>query len=214
MTSSCCHSKSGARFFSLFARNYRKRFQKKGLEPSEKQLMAGLEKVGFGSASILDVGCGVGQLHQLLLEQGAASATGIDLAPRMLAEAEDWANERGLADRVRYISGDFMELDDEIEPADICLLDKVVCCYPDAPGMLAKSLSNTRRVYALTYPRDRWFVRWFTRVWNFGFWLLRSDFRSFVHDPEQIENRIADDGFDKRFEDVTASWLTQVYVRS
>ncbi len=58
--------------------------------------MAGLEQVGYREASVLDIGCGVGHLHQTLLEQGASAAVGIDLAPKMLSEAKDWADERGL----------------------------------------------------------------------------------------------------------------------
>lgn len=102
MTCCCPHSRSGGRVFSFFARHYRKRFSKKGFEPSQQQLMAGLQLVGFADASVLEIGSGVGHLHLTLLEQGAKSATGIDLAPKMIEEAENWSKQRGLADRVQY----------------------------------------------------------------------------------------------------------------
>ena len=213
MSTCCCHAQSAGRFFSFFARRSRKRFKRKGFEPSQKQLMEGLEQVGYREASVLDIGCGVGHLHQTLLEQGASAAVGIDLAPKMLSEAKDWADERGLGDRVNYIEGDFMTLDQRIDNVDICLLDKVVCCYPDAQGLVQKSLAKTKRVYGLTYPRDRWFIRLGAEVIACLLWLIRSDFRSYVHDPVQIERWISGDGFEKRFEDQTAAWLTQVYVR-
>jgi SAM-dependent methyltransferase len=214
MPASCCHSESGSKFFSFFARSYRKRFEKKGLEESQKQLLAGLEQIGYSEATLLDIGCGVGHLHLSLLERGAGAAAGIDLSPKMLSEAKKWAEERGHGDNVNYIEGDFMEIDGDVAAADVCLLDKVVCCYPDAQGLINKSIAKTRRTYALTYPRDRWFVRLGTRVWNSMFWIARSDFRSFVHDPIQIENWIADYGLEKRFEDHTTAWLTQIYVRT
>ena len=213
MNASCCHSQSASRFFSFFAHSTRKRFEKKGFERSQKHLLAGLEQVGYEGASLLDIGCGVGHLHQSLLEQGARTATGVDLAPKMLSEAQTWADERGLGDRVSYIEGDFMELDDTVAAADVCLLDKVVCCYPDAQGLLQKSLVKTKKVYALTYPRNRWIVRLGARMWNFVLWLIRTDFRTFVHDPVEIENSILAAGLEKRFEDQTAAWLTQVYLR-
>ena len=131
----------------------------------------------------------------------------------MLSEAKIWADERGLGDRVNYVEGDFMTLDERIDNADICLLDKVVCCYPDAEGLIRKSLAKTKRVYGLTYPRDRWFTRLGAEAIAFLLWLIRSDFRPYVHDPVQIERWISDGGFEKRFEDQTAEWLTQVYVR-
>lgn len=213
MSTCCCHAQSARRFFSFFARRSRNRYKRRGFEASQKQLIEGLEQLGYRDATVLDIGCGVGHLHQTLLEKGARSAVGIDLAPKMLAEARDWAQQRGLSDRVRYIEGDFMALDD-IDNTDVTLLDKVVCCYPDAQGLVEKSLAKTKRMYGLTYPRDRWFVRLGVGVIACLLRLMRSDFRSYVHDPAQIERSITDNGFRKRFESQTAVWLTQVYQKS
>jgi magnesium-protoporphyrin O-methyltransferase len=197
----------------LFARRSRKRYKRKGFEASQKQLIAGLEQVGYRGTTVLDIGCGVGHLHQTLLEHGARAAVGIDLAPKMVAEAKDWAKQRGLSERVRYIEGDFMALNG-IDHADIALLDKVVCCYPDAKGLVEKSLEKTRHIYGLTYPRDRWFVRLGVGAMACLLRLLRSEFRSYVHDPVQIERWITGEGFHKHFEGQTTMWLTQVYEKS
>jgi SAM-dependent methyltransferase len=213
MGACCCHAQSAGRFFSFFARRSRKRYKRKGFEASQRQLIAGLEQLGYRGATVLDIGCGVGYLHQTLLERGARSAIGIDLAPKMLAEAGDWAEQRGLSERVRYIEGDFMTLDG-IDDADISLLDKVVCCYPDAQGLVEKSLARTKHIYGLTYPRDRWFIRLGVKAMAWLLWLMRSQFRSYVHDPVQIERWITEKGFHKRFEAQTAMWLTQVYEKS
>lgn len=210
----CCpHSNSASRFFSLFAHRYRKRFQRRGFERSQQQLFAGLRQADFVEASVLEVGSGVGHLHQTMLEQGADRATGIDLAPRMIEEAQQWARERGLSDRTHYLQGDFMELSDQIETADVTVLDKVVCCYPDADGLVHRSLAKTARVYGLTYPRDRWYVRAAVAVGAFGMRLLGSSFRPYVHDPVQVERWIAEAGFRKQYEARTLIWLTQVYAR-
>lgn len=213
MSASCCHSKSASRLFSLFARSSRRRAEKKGLESTQEQLLEGLAGIGYEDASLLEIGCGVGHLHQTLLERGARQAVGVDLAPKMLAEARSLAEDRGLTERTEYLEGDFIELGDAVEAADIALLDKVVCCYPDAEGLLDLTLEKTRRGCALTYPRDRWFVRLWMKAWNGTLWLLRSDFRTYVHEPATIERRITAAGFAKRYEDTTAAWLTQVYAR-
>jgi magnesium-protoporphyrin O-methyltransferase len=205
---------SAGKIFSFFARGSRKRLEKKGLEESQKNLVEGLKRVGFENATLLEIGCGVGYLHQSLLESGARNAIGIDLAAKMLAEAESRAADRELTDRVSYFEGDFLEIDDRIEQADICLLDKVVCCYPDAETLLHKTLAKTRHVCALTYPRDRWFVRLGTGLWNLVLWLVRSDFRTFVHQPAQLECWITDSGFEKNYEGSTTAWVSQVFVRS
>lgn len=212
---SCCcpHSKSGGRIFSFFARSYRRRFTKKGFEPSQMQLMAGLDQAGYNNASLLEVGSGVGYLHQILLEQGAASAIGIDLAPDMLKEAENWAREKGLADRTEYIQGDFIELLDQVKPAEVTILDKVVCCYPDAELLVKSSLAKTTRVYALTYPRNRWFIRVAVDISAIFLRLVGSDFRPYVHDPDNIESWILEAGFKKAYQAQTFIWLTQIYTK-
>lgn len=210
----CCpHSNSASRVFSLFAGRYRKRFQRRGFEPSQRQLLTGLRQADYVDASVLEIGSGVGHLHQTMLEQGAARAVGIDLAPRMVEEAQRWAEERQLAERVHYLQGDFMELDGQLDVADVTVLDKVVCCYPDADGLVHRSLAKTARVYALTYPRDRWTVRAAVAVGAFALRLVGSAFRPYVHDPRQIEGWIEEAGFRKQYEARTFVWLTQVYVR-
>jgi len=197
----------------MFARHYRRRFEKRGFEPSQKQLLQGLDRIGYQDASLLEIGCGVGHLHQSLLERGARTAVGIDLSPAMLKEARDWADERGLKDRSQYIEGDLMELADILEHADVTLLDKVVCCYPDADGLVHASLAKTRRVYALIYPRNLWYVRTGVALMNIFMWLIRSDFRTYAHDPAAIENWIQAQGFERRFQDKTFIWLSEIYVR-
>lgn len=212
---SCCcpHSKSGGRIFSFFARSYRRRFTKKGFEPSQQQLVSGLKQAGYQNASLLEVGSGVGYLHQVLLEQGGQNAVGIDLATDMLKEAENWANEKGLADRTEYIQGDFIELLDQVKPADVTILDKVVCCYPHAELLVNSSTAKTKRVYALTYPRHRWFIKLAMDIGAIGLRLIGSDFRAYLHNPDDIESWILDAGFKKTYQAQTFIWLTQIYTK-
>lgn len=212
---SCCcpHSKSGGRIFSFFARSYRRRFSKNGFEPSQVQLIEGLERAGYKDATLLEVGSGVGYLHQILLEKGAKTAVGIDLAPEMLEEAKNWALEKNLADRTEYIQGDFIELLDQVEPAEVTILDKVVCCYPHAELLVNASTAKTNRVYALTYPRNRWFIRAAVNISAIFLKLVGSDFRPYVHNPDKIEVWILNAGFKKQYQDQTFIWLSQIYTK-
>ena len=152
-------------------------------------------------------------MHQVLLQQGAKSAVGIDLAPDMLKEAQAWADEKNLTDRVQYIQGDFIELLDQVDNAEVTILDKVVCCYPFAELLINSSTIKTNKVYALTYPRNRWFIRVAMEVMAFFLKLSGSDFRAFVHKPNDIESWITDAGFKKTYQNKTFIWLTQVYQK-
>ena len=213
---SCCspHSRSAGRFFSWFARRYRRRFQRKGFEPLQRSLLEGIAQAGVRSATILEIGCGVGALHQYLLKQGAASAVGVDLAPRMIEEAEALAREYGLADRARYRVGDFVEEAGTFDPADVVILDKVICCYPDARRIVETSAARARRTYAYSIPRNRWYTRLSVSLTALAFRLLRSDFRPYVHDPEKIDAWLTAAGFARRYEARTVAWLARAYVRA
>jgi len=214
MSCCCCpHARSAGRLFSFFARHHRRRFEKKGFERSQRQLIEGIEGAGFDGASLLEIGSGVGHLHQTLLERGAQTAVGIDLAPKMITEAKRWSTERDLAGRTCYIEGDFVEIADDVEAADITILDKVVCCYPDADRLVHESLNRTRRVYALTYPRDRWHTRLAMKLGALAMWIGRSDFRSYVHDPTTIGGWIEAAGFRRCHQAQTWFWLTEVYEK-
>ena len=213
MNCCCPHTRSASRFFSFFAGRHRKRFEKKGFETSQMQLMEGLKQAGYQDAKILEIGSGVGHLHQTLLEQGARSAVGVDLAPKMIDEARHWAEERSLTDRTDYVEGDFVEIYPTLSNADVTVMDKVVCCYPDADGLVHATLIKTNRVYALTYPRNLWYVRALVGVMAWGMKVLGSDFRPYVHDPVLIEKWITDAGFGKQYQNHDPIWLTQVYVR-
>lgn len=175
--------------------------------------MTGLEQAGYQDAKILEIGSGVGHLHQTLLERGAASAVGVDLASKMIEEARRWAAERTLTDRTDYVDGDFMEIHPTLPDADVTVLDKVVCCYPDADGLVHASLAKTGRVYALTYPLNRWYIRAMMGLVALAMKIVRSDFRPYVHDPERIEKWITETGFDKHYQNNNMVWLTQVYVK-
>lgn len=212
---SCCcpHSRSASKCFSLFARRYRRRFEKRGFEPSQRQLLEGLARAGYRDKTLLEIGSGVGHLHQTLLERGAQRAVGIDLAPAMIEQARQWAKERNLSDRVAYLSGDFMEQTALIQPAQVTLLDKVVCCYPHAEALIEAALAKTTEVVALTYPRDKGYTRAGVALGAAFFRLVGSAFRPYVHDPVRIEQWICEAGFEKLYEQSTVIWLTQVFRR-
>lgn len=213
MTSCCAHNRDTGRFFGWLASRYRKRFARKGLEPSQKQLIEGLRGTGVEGATLLEIGCGVGYLHQQLLQSGAASAVGVDLSSKMLDEARDQARVQGLSARTDYREGDFVELCDSIAPADVVILDKVICCYPDAERLVRGSAGKAVRSYGFTLPRDRWSVRFAMWSARMVLSLIRCGFRTHVHDPQAIDRRLSDSGFVRVFEGRTFIWLTRVYAR-
>ena len=46
----------------------------------------------------------------------------------------------------------FLALADQLEPADIVTLDKVICCYADMRRLLDQSAGKARKLYAASEP--------------------------------------------------------------
>jgi magnesium-protoporphyrin O-methyltransferase len=157
MRACCIHNRDAGRFFGWFAKRYRKRFAREGLESSQKQLMKGLMSSGLNEATLLDIGCGTGYLHQRLLRL-APRRLSVSTCPQMLVEpGRKRASKASPSNRLS--GGDFVELADVLARADIVILDKAICCYPDADALVQRSARLAGRVYAFTIPRDRWTVR-------------------------------------------------------
>ena len=62
-------------------------------------LVDALTEAGIRDRSVLDVGCGIGDLALATLGGGASRATGIDLSARAIEHAAMLARDRGLSDR-------------------------------------------------------------------------------------------------------------------
>ncbi|MFN3920314.1 MAG: class I SAM-dependent methyltransferase [Methylohalobius sp.] len=213
MFSCCVHAQAAERLFSRLSRYYLWRYRLLGLERSQRQLVAGLEKVGLAGASLLEIGCGIGFLLHHLLERGASCALGIDLSSAMLEEAKAQARRRGLSERVRYVQGDFLDLAENLEPVDIAILDKVICCYPDAEALLTRAAERARRAVALTYPRLTWMNRLGVRTVNGLLALSGSEFRTYLHDPQAVEAWLSQAGLAKVYSAKTLVWQTKVFSR-
>jgi len=212
---SCCSipCTDTSRFFSRLTRLYRWRFSLFGFEKSQRQLIDGIRRAGVEGNTLLEIGCGAGHLQRALLQSGAHRGVGVDLSARLIGEARLEAQRAGLAARTDYRQGDFVDLADEMEPADIVVLDKVVCCYPDAERLLAAALNRTRRVLALTYPRDRAATRAGVALMTALLRLAGCRFRPYVHDPASIEHCIRRAGFHLHSRSHTFAWVTDIHLR-
>lgn len=58
--------------------------------------------------SVLDIGCGSGQYAIALAQRGAREVIGMDFAQRMLDLAAAKARRAGVADRCRFVAGEFL----------------------------------------------------------------------------------------------------------
>jgi magnesium-protoporphyrin O-methyltransferase len=209
----CCTLEGTDKFFNAQAGRYKKYFQKKGLHKEQKYLVEGIRRSGMQDAEILEIGCGIGGLHLSLLKDGAAKATGFDISEKMIGTARKLSAEMGLQERTQYRHGDFVAMHDGAPAADVTILDKVICCYEDVSELIAHSTAKTRRIYAVSYPRQNPFVRLVFKATKFFLKLFRQAFHPYYHEPKQIQSCIVEAGFEKVYEKETMVWLVQVFRR-
>src|SRR5215218_7020014 len=65
-------------------------------------LLDAITEAGVTERTVLDVGCGIGDLAIEVVARGAASGTGYDLSPKAIDEARRLAASRGVGDRMRF----------------------------------------------------------------------------------------------------------------
>ena len=183
----CCNVNGLNEIFdkSRAAKESRK-YIRKGLDRRATMVVGCLRDQGVFGASILEIGCGVGSLHLELLKQGAGSAIGVEVSQSYMEAAAGLSRTLGFQDATQYHMGNFVDLEEDIPSADLVVLDRVICCYPDMKGLVTASTRHTQRLYILTYPRQTWWMRVGAWALNFGLTAIRREFRFFLHDPKEI----------------------------
>lgn len=182
-------------------------------------LLDAITEAGVADRTVLDVGCGIGDLAIEVVARGGASGTGYDLSPKAIDQARRLAASREVGDRMRFEVGDGAKLD--LPAADIVVINRVVCCYPDTANLLDHTLGAARSVFAMTAPVSKGPTGWWNRLWssleNVGYRLRPAKyggFRVFIHDLDRIDERIREAGFRRtRHERRRVVWDLAVYTR-
>ena len=120
---------------------------------------------------------------------------------------------------MRFEVGDGAKL--ELPAADIVVINRVVCCYPDTENLLEHTLGAAGSVFAMTAPVSKGTTGLFNRLWstfeNVGYRLRPKKyggFRVFIHDLDRIDERIRAAGFRRvRHEQRRVIWDLAVYTR-
>ena len=162
------------------------KYLKNGLDRRATMVVGCLSDQGVSGSSILEIGCGVGSVHMELLKQGAASAIGVEVSQSYVEAATSLSRTLGFQDATQYHLGNFVDLEEDMPSADMVVLDRVICCYPDMEGLVTASTRHSQRLYVLTYPRWTWWMRVGAWAFNFGLTAMRREFRFFLHHPKDI----------------------------
>jgi 2-polyprenyl-3-methyl-5-hydroxy-6-metoxy-1,4-benzoquinol methylase len=189
-------------------------YHDKGATGLTRALIDALAEGGAQGRTVLDIGGGVGVVHHELLRSGAASAIDVDASTAYVAAARAEAERQGHADRVRYLTGDFVSLADDVPPADLVALDRVICCYEDMAALVARSAALATHRYGLVFPRDTILGRIGVALLNLELRVSRSPFRVFLHRTAEVDAILAAQGFTRRQLRQTLGWQLAIYERT
>jgi len=182
------------------------RYRKKGLDGTSRRIVDLLLAQGVEGKTVLEVGGGVGAIQLELLRAGASRAVSIELTPTYELAAAELLEETGLADRVERRVVDFVEAGTEVEAADIVVLNRVVCCYPDMPRLVGTAADHARGTLVLSFPKRRWWTRAVLAMGNGGFRLTRREFHVFLHPPAGIRKEAEAHGLKVRSDQPGLFW--------
>jgi magnesium-protoporphyrin O-methyltransferase len=178
----CCNPRGCDEFFNpRFARRSAERYRERGLDRTGRRIVAFLESTGLDGATVLEVGGGVGEIQLELLKRGAARTTNLELSGAYEEEAARLAREAGVDGRIQRRLHDIAVDPTQVEPADIVVLNRVVCCSPDGVRLAAVAARLAQRTLLLSFPRDRVVGRIVARMMNATFRLIGRSFRVFLH---------------------------------
>ena len=181
--SGCCCTPGFELFGEKTARRDLRRYRRKGLAKTAQEIVELLRQRGVEGATLLEVGGGIGALQVELVRAGAAGALGVDASGAYDEAAGELLRETGLEGRVERRTADFVASAATLAPADFVVMHRVVCCYPDADGLVAAAAKHTRRLLVFTFPRDTWLSRLVFRGSNLWFRAIGWGFRIYVHRP-------------------------------
>lgn len=183
-----------------------KRYRRKGLDATSRRIVELLKARGVEGRTLLEVGGGIGAIQIELLKAGASRAVSIELTPTYEEAAGELLREAGLEDRVERKVMDLTEAGAEVEAADIVVMNRVICCYPDMPKLAGAAADRARGVLVMSFPKKRWWTRLVVASANFGLSVTRRQFRIFLHAPERILATTARHGLKTTFDGPGLFW--------
>ena len=183
----CCTPKGYRQIFSeRGARAQARDYRRSGLDTTSRRIVDLLKERGVEGLTLLEIGGGIGAVQIELLKAGLARAVSVELTPSYEASAVELLREAGFQNRVERRVMDFVDAASEVASADIVVMNRVVCCYPDLPRLEGAAADHALQTLVMSYPKERWWTKVVVWMANVGMALTRREFRIFLHPVAQV----------------------------
>lgn len=200
IVANCCDPRGCDEFFGDgFARKMAARYRKRGLDRTSRRMVGFLDAQGLAGRTVMEIGGGVGEIQIELLKHGAERTVNLELVAAYDGEARRLLAEEGLQDRAERRLHDIAVDPEGVEPADVVVLHRVVCCYPDYERLLGAAADRTRRLLVFSHPPRNLVSRALFKAQNLFFRMRGSEFRTFAHPPAAMLEVLAARGLEPQF---------------
>ena len=201
-------------FDARFARKLARRYRREGLTPAARRIVDFAESNDLTGATVLEIGGGIGDIQLELLQHGASRTTNLELSGAYEVEAARLLDERGLRGRATRVLGvDLAASPDAVEPADIVILHRVVCCYPHYDALLTAAAGHAHRAVIFSHPPRTLLTRALLGTMNQWYRLTGNPYRGFAHSPESMIDVLGRHGFQPRYRRNEGPWSVVGAVR-
>ena len=99
-------------------------------------------------------------------------------------------------------------------PADVVVLHRVVCCYPDYERLLTAAAADARRLLVFSHPPRNLASRAVLALQNAAFRLRGMEFRTFAHPPAAMLDVCRRPGVSPTFAHAGTVWRIQGLSRA
>ena len=203
----CCDGGHYGCFFNeRLARRAARKYRQRGLDKPSQLIADFVRARGTEGATVLEIGGGLGEIQIELLEAGAARSVNLELSAEYDAEARQLAEEHGVGDRIERRLHDIATEPDAVAPAEVVVLNRVVCCYPDYERLLGAAADHAQRLLVFSYPRRNVVSRAVLTVVNGVLALRGSGFRAFTHPPAAMLSVLDRHGLRRTYEQDGLVW--------
>jgi len=210
----CCRSGVCEEMFNpRKARANLRRYRKKGLDKLEREMVLTASAQPLTDARILEIGGGIGTIQAELVASGASNGEIVELVSAYEPYARELARDKGIEGRSTFRVADVLEQPGSVAPADIVILNRVVCCSPDGIRLTAVAGRLAGRMLLVIYPRDRAVVRLVMGFMNGLFGLLGRSFRAFLHAPSSLHAAAREEGLSVAATSRTVAWEFAAFRR-
>lgn len=187
--SSCCRAAACEEMFDAgVAEWYLRRYERRGFDALERSMLAALPPQEVAGARVLEIGGGVGPFQVELLKRGAREGEVVELVEAYRPYAASLASRAGVSDRSTFRVADLLEAPASAAPADVVVLNRVVCCSEEGLDLVRLAAGLTTGTLLLSFPRGTPLAMFAARAQRRVAGLMRRRYRFFVRKSETVRS--------------------------